>query len=144
MAAQSDYRTVTKAIKELAKRIQSGNTPSLLDTLTPLLYRASSLVFNRSHIPAIMEFSRTDDKGLALPAQEILKEISSRNPEVLEAQVQEMCKDLEEQAPSAKTPDDLGSEEILKACSGFAKKLPEKLPQERKFLQALNAYALYS
>lgn len=144
MAAQSDYRTVTKAIKELAKRIQSGNTPSLLDTLTPLLYRASSLVFNRSHIPAIMEFSRTDDKGLSLPAQEILKEISSRNPEVLEAQVQEMCRDLEEQAPSAKSPDDLGSEEILKACSGFAKKLPEKLPKERKFLQALNAYALYS
>lgn len=144
MAAQSDYRTVTKAIKELAKRVQSGSTPSLLDTLTPLLYRASSLVFNRSHIPAIMEFSRTDDKGLALPAQEILKEISSRNPEVLEAQVQEMCRDLEEQAPSAKTPDDLGSEEILKACSGFAKKLPEKLPKERKFLQALNAYALYS
>jgi sister-chromatid-cohesion protein PDS5 len=144
MAAQSDYRTVTKAIKELAKRIQSGNTPSLLDTLTPLLYRASSLVFNRSHIPAIMEFSRTDDKGLAVPAQEILKEISSRNPEVLEAQVQEMCRDLEEQAPSAKSPDDLGSEEILKACSGFAKKLPEKLPKERKFLQALNAYALYS
>ncbi|GAM35044.1 cohesin-associated protein [Talaromyces pinophilus] len=144
MAAQSDYRTVTKAIKELAKRIQSGSTPSLLDTLTPLLYRASSLVFNRSHIPAIMEFSRTDDKGLAVPAQEILKEISSRNPEVLEAQVQEMCKDLEEQAPSAKLPDDLGSEEILKACSGFAKKLPEKLPKERRFLQALNAYALYS
>uniref|UniRef100_A0A093V0C5 Sister chromatid cohesion protein pds5 n=1 Tax=Talaromyces marneffei PM1 TaxID=1077442 RepID=A0A093V0C5_TALMA len=89
-------------------------------------------------------FSRTDDKGLSLPAQEILKEISSRNPEVLEAQVQEMCRDLEEQAPSAKSPDDLGSEEILKACSGFAKKLPEKLPKERKFLQALNAYALYS
>ncbi|EED12863.1 sister chromatid cohesion and DNA repair protein (BimD), putative [Talaromyces stipitatus ATCC 10500] len=144
MAAQSDYRTVTKAIKELAKRIQSGSTPSLLDTLTPLLYRSSSLVFNRSHIPAIMEFSRTDDKGLAVPAHEILKEISSRNPEVLEAQVQEMCKDLEEQAPSAKSPDDSGSEETLKACSGFARKLPEKLPKERKFLQALNAYALYS
>jgi sister chromatid cohesion protein PDS5 len=144
MAAQSDYRTVTKAIKELAKRIQSGSTPSLLDTLTPLLYRSSSLVFNRSHIPAIMEFSRTDDKGLAISAQEMLKEISSHNPEVLEAQVQEMCKDLEEQAPTAKSPDDLGAEEILKACSGFAKKLPEKLPKERKFLQALNSYALFS
>lgn len=144
MAAQSDYRTVTKAIKELAKRIQSGTTPSLLDTLTPFLYRSSSLVFNRSHIPAIMDFSRTDDKGLALAAQEMLKEISSRNPEVLEAQVQEMCKDLEEQAPTATSPDDVGAEEILKACSGFAKKLPEKLPKERKFLQALNSYALYS
>jgi sister-chromatid-cohesion protein PDS5 len=144
MAAVSDYRTVTKAIRELAKRIQSGNTPSLLDTLTPFLYRSSSLVFNRSHIPAIMEFSRTDEKGLANAAHEMLKEISSRNPEVLEAQVQEMCKDLEMQAPSAKSSDDVGSEEILKACSGFAKKLPGKLPKERKFLQALTNYALYS
>ncbi|KAH8696692.1 putative sister chromatid cohesion and DNA repair protein [Talaromyces proteolyticus] len=144
MAAQSDYRTVTKAVKELAKRIQSGSTPSLLETLTPFLYRSSSLIFNRSHISAIMEFSRTDEKGLANPAQEMLKEISSRNPEVLEAQVQEMCKDLEMQAPSEKSSDDVSVEEILKACSGFAKKLPEKLPKERKFLQALKNYALFS
>jgi sister-chromatid-cohesion protein PDS5 len=144
MAAVSDYRTVAKAIRELARRIQSGNTPSLLDTLTPFLYRSSSLVFNRSHIPAIMEFARTDEKGLANTAHEMLKEISSRNPEVLEAQVQEMCKDLEAQAPSAKSADDTSAEEILKACSGFAKKLPAKLPKERRFLQALMNYALYS
>ncbi|GMF75796.1 unnamed protein product [Aspergillus oryzae] len=103
-----------------------------------------SLVFNRSHIPAIISLSRTDENGLASPAHEMLREISSRNPEVLEAQVQEMCKDLESQAPSAKTSKDTGTEEILKACSGFAKKLPAKLPKERKFFQALVNYALYS
>lgn len=144
MAAASDYRTVTKAIKELARRIQSSSTPSLLDTLTPFLYRASSLVFNRSHIPAIMDFSRTDEKGLANAAHEMLKEVSSRNPEVLEAQVQEMCKDLEAQAPAPDSSEEDNAEEILKACSGFAKKLPEKLPKERRFLQALTNYALYS
>lgn len=143
MAAVSDYRTVTKAIKELARRIQSSNTPSLLDTLTPFLYRASSLVFNRSHIPAIMDFSRTDEKGLANAAHEMLKEVSSRNPEVLEAQVQEMCKDLESQAPGQDSSED-NAEEILKACAGFAKKLPGKLPKERRFLQALTNYALYN
>ncbi|KAL4892298.1 armadillo-type protein [Aspergillus ambiguus] len=144
MAAVSDYRTVIKAIKELARRIQGGNNSPLLDTLTPLLYRCSSLVFNRSHIPAIMSLSRTDENGLAGPAQEMLREISSRNPEVLEAQVQEMCKDLESQAPKASTTADSGTEEILKACSGFAKKLPGKLPKERKFFKALADYALYS
>ncbi|GAD91802.1 sister chromatid cohesion and DNA repair protein (BimD), putative [Paecilomyces variotii No. 5] len=144
MAAVSDYRTVTKALKELAKRIQSGNSPSILDTITPLLYRCSSLVFNRSHIPAIIQLSRSEDKELANTAHEMLKEISSRNPEVLEAQVQEMCRDLEAQAPTSNSADDAGTEEILKACSGFAKKLPSKLPKERKFLQALVNYALYS
>lgn len=146
MGLASDYRTVTKAIRELSKRIQSssGAVASLLETLTPLLYRCSSLVFNRSHIPAIMELSRTDEHGLANPAHEMLREISSRNPEVLEAHVQEMCKDLEAQAPTATKKDDPGAEEIMKACAGFAKKLPSKLPKERKFLLALTNYALYS
>ncbi|KAJ5648095.1 Armadillo-like helical [Penicillium lividum] len=144
MAAVSDYRTVTKAIKELQRRAQSANNSPLLDTITPLLYRSGSLIFNRSHIPAIMNLSRTDENGLANAAQEMLKQISSQNPEVLEAQVQEMCGDLEAQAPSASSAGEAGSEEILKACAGFAKKLPGKLPKERKFHQALANYALYS
>ena len=144
MAAVSDYRTVIKAIKELQRRAQNANNSPLLETLTPLLYRCSSLIFNRSHIPAIMSLSRTDEHGLANAAQEMLKEISSQNPEVLEAQVQEMCKDLQEQAPQASTADEASSEKILKACAGFAKKLPGKLPKDRKFLQALVNYALYS
>ncbi|KAL4916589.1 armadillo-type protein [Aspergillus aurantiobrunneus] len=145
MAVVSDYRTVTKAIKELARRIQSSNNNTILhETLMPLLYRCSSIVFNRSHIPAIMSLSRSDENGLANPAHEMLREISSRNPEVLEAQVQEICKDLEAQAPKAATVSAAGTEEILKACSGFAKKLPSKLPKQRKFFQALVDYALHS
>ncbi|PYH91443.1 sister chromatid cohesion and DNA repair protein [Aspergillus ellipticus CBS 707.79] len=144
MLAESDYRTVIKAIKELSRRLQSSNNTPLLETLTPLLYRSSSLVFNRSHISAIMNISRTDEHGLANPAHEMLREISSRNPEVLEAQVKEMCKDLESRAPTPATTDGAGTEEILKACSGFAKKLPSKLPKDRKFLQALVSYALHS
>lgn len=144
MAAHTDYRTVIKAIKELMRRMQNANNTALFETFVPLLYRSSSLIFNRSHIPAIMSLSRTDENGLANPAHEMLREISSRNPAVLEAQVQEMCKDLESQAPTPTTANDAGTEEILKACSGFAKKLPEKLPKERKFLQALMNHALYS
>lgn len=144
MAAVSDYRTVVKAIRELQRRAQSANNSPLLETLTALLYRSGSLVFNRSHIPAIMSLSRTDENGLANAAQEMLKQISIKNPEVLEAQVQEMCKDLEAQAPKATSAGDASTEEILKACAGFAKKLPAKLPKERKFFQALANYALYS
>ncbi|OAX84292.1 hypothetical protein ACJ72_01334 [Emergomyces africanus] len=146
MAAVSDYRTVTKAIRELSKRIQ-GNasaSTSLLESLIPLVYRSSSLIFNRSHIPVIMDLSRSDELGLGNTAHEMLKETSSQNPEVLEAHVQDMCKDLESHAPSVKQSDEAGVEEILKACAGFAKKLPAKLPTERKFLIALTNYALYS
>ena len=146
MAAISDYRTVTKAIKELSKRIQSNSaaTTTMLESLLPLVYRSSSLIFNRSHIPAIMKLSRTDEHGLGNAAHEMLRETSSQNPEVLEAHVQDMCKDLESQAPSAKHPDNPAVEEILKACAGFAKKLPSKLPTSRSFYVALTNYALFS
>ncbi|KAL1961144.1 hypothetical protein VTO42DRAFT_3089 [Malbranchea cinnamomea] len=146
MAAASDYQTVTKAIKELAKRIQSNNAAptTMLTSLLPLIYRSSSLIFNRSHVPAIMKLSRTDEHGLGNAAHEMLRETSSQNPEVLEAHVQDMCKDLETQAPTATQPDDPAVEEILKACAGFAKKLPSKLPTSRNFYVALTNYALYS
>lgn len=144
MAVESEYRTTLKAIKELSKRIQGSSAPAILDTLTPLLYRCSLLVYNRSHIPSIMEFSRTDENGLSNIAHEMLKEIASRNPEILKSHVQEMCKDLEAEAPSATKKSGSGSEEALKACAGFARKFASEIPKDRKFLVAMTDYALYS
>ncbi|EFR04751.1 sister chromatid cohesion and DNA repair protein BimD [Nannizzia gypsea CBS 118893] len=146
MASASDYRIVARAIRELSNRISSSTsaTTTMLESLLPLIYRSSSLIFNRSHIPWIMKISRTDEHGLGNIAHEILRETSTQNPEVLETHVQEMCKDLESQAPNAQNSDDPGVEEILKACAGFAKKLPAKLPTHKQFQVALTNYAMYS
>ncbi|EGE04276.1 bimD protein [Trichophyton equinum CBS 127.97] len=146
MAAASDYRIVARAIRELSNRILSSTsaTTTMLESLIPLIYRSSSLIFNRSHIPCIMTISRTDEHGLGNIAHEFLRETSSQNPEVLETHVQEMCKDLESQAPNAQKSDDPAVEEILKACAGFAKKLPAKLPTHKQFQVALINYAMYS
>lgn len=146
MDPNSDYRTVIKAIKELTRRLQGTltNSSSVLDTLMQFLYRSASLVYNRSHIPAIIEFSKTNEHNLSNAAHEMLKEISTKNPQVLEAHVQDMCRDLQNAAPSEGNPDEQGWEDLLKACAGFARKLPEKLPKERKFIQAMMRFALYS
>ena len=120
------------------------NAPAgLLDTLVPLLYRTSIVVYNKSHVPAIMEYSRTDERGLASIAHEILKEISSRTPEVLRAHVQEICRILQEQAPSNKKPNDAGAVDDLKACAAFAQKFTKEIPQDRKFVQAMTSFALH-
>jgi sister chromatid cohesion protein PDS5 len=145
MGPQHDYRTVTKAIKELTKRIQTGpaNTQSLLETLTPLLYRCSLLVYNRSHVPAIMDISRTDESGLSETAHEMLKEISARNPEVLKTHIQDLCKDLEANAPTSQAEGAPGAD-TLKACAAFARKYPSEVLKDRKFLTAMTQYALFS
>lgn len=145
IAPDSDYRKVYKAIKEFSKRTDeaTGSTATMLDTLIPLIYRASVLLYNKSHVPAIIEFSRTDEKGLGSTAHEVLKEISSRNPDVFRGYVQEMCKALESEAPTAKKPNGPGAVDELKACAGFAKRFPKDVPTERKFIQSMIGFAQY-
>ncbi|KAI4206328.1 MAG: hypothetical protein LQ346_001153 [Caloplaca aetnensis] len=148
MAPESDYRTVFKAIKEFTKRVVDASASTsasngLLDTLTPLLYRVSLVVYNKSHVPAIMEYSRTDEKSLASTAHEMLREISSRTPEVFKAHVQEICRTLQDEAPSAKKPNDAGAVDNLKACASFAAKFPTEMPKDRKFVLAMSSFALY-
>lgn len=143
---ENDYRTVTKAIKELAKRIREGpaNSQAIIETIQPLLYRCALLVYNRSHVPTIMEISRTDEAGLGEIAHEVLKEISARNPEVLKSHIQALCKELEDSAPSISKSEEIGAPDTLKACAGFARKYPSEVPRDRKFLTALVHFALFS
>lgn len=143
---EHDYRTVTKAIKELIKRIRESpsNLQPLIHSILPLLYRSSVIFYNRSHVPAIMDISRTDGSALGQIALELLQEISARNPEVLKYQIQALCKELEEGAPSMSDAEDVGAANTLKACAGFARKYSNEVPKERKFLSSLVNFALYS
>jgi len=90
-----------------------------------------------------MEFSRDDEHVLSGTAHEVLKEISSKTPEVFKAHIQELCKVIEEQAPTVKKPNEPGAVNTLKACAGFARKFPQDLPKDRKFLQSLTDFALH-
>jgi sister-chromatid-cohesion protein PDS5 len=76
---------------------------SVLETLTPLLYRVSLLCYNKSHVPAIIEFSRTDDKGLGATAHELLKEISTKHPKVFSTHVKDLCRTLENEQRKLRT-----------------------------------------
>ncbi|KAL8676167.1 MAG: hypothetical protein Q9186_007285 [Xanthomendoza sp. 1 TL-2023] len=148
MKADSDYRTVVKAIRELSKRVveispSATASNSLVDTLTSLIYQIGLIVYNKSHVPAIMEYSRTDDKSLAATAHELLRQISSQSPEVLKAHVQEICKILQDEAPTAKKANGTGAVDNLKACASFASRYPKEIPQDPKFRQAMTSFALY-
>jgi sister-chromatid-cohesion protein PDS5 len=144
IALESDFKTVFKAIKEFSKRIETASgVAGTLETLIPLIYRGGSLVYNRSHLPAILEFSRNDTHGLGTTAHEVLNEISKSNPHIFKAQVKELCKLLQEQAPTQTKANDFGSVETLKACAAYARKYPEEIARDRKFTQALVSFAQY-
>ena len=90
-----------------------------------------------------MEYSRTDEKSLAATAHELLREISTRKPEILKAHVQEICMILQDQAPGPKKTNDAGAIDNLKACASYASKFADEIPQDRKFVQAMTSFALY-
>ncbi|KAK6582257.1 hypothetical protein PZA11_004665 [Diplocarpon coronariae] len=150
MAPESDFSTVYKAIKEFQKRLNAApNAPAgLLETLNPIIYRSASLVYNRSHQPVILQYGRTDEHGLAATARDIMKEISDKHPEIFRASVKELCKSLEEQAPSKTKANDAASVDTLRALASFAKeerKEGEKneIDPTTKFTQTLINFALY-
>lgn len=145
MAPESDFSTVHKAIKEFQKRIQSasGAPATLLETIMPIVYRSSSLVYNRSHQPVFLQYSRTDEDGLGATANAVMKEISDKLPEIFQASVKELCKALEEQAPSKTKSNDVGSVDTLKALASFAKSHQKDIPHDRKFVQTLISFASY-
>lgn len=115
----------------------------MLDTLTPILYRVGLIIYNKSHVSAIIDYSQSDEKSLAGIAHEVLQEISSKTPEVLKAHVQAICRSLQDEAPSAKKPNDPSAIENLKACASFASKFVKEIPRDRKFVQAMTNFALF-
>ncbi len=128
--------------KEFTKRIETSS-PGLLDTLTLILYRVSLIIFNKSHVSAIIDYSKSDENSLAGIAHEVLQEVSSKTPEVLKAHVQAICRTLQDEAPTAKKPNDPSAIENLKACASFASKFIKEIPQDRKFVQAMTNFALF-
>lgn len=100
-------------------------------------------MYNKSHVAAIMEYSKTDDKSLAATAHELLREISTRTPEILKAHVQEICMILQDEAPNGKKTNDARAVDNLKACASYASKFADEIPQDRKFVQAMTSFALH-
>ena len=117
----------------------------MIQTLIPIIYRVSLLCYNKSNVPAIIDYSRTDEKGLGSAAHEVLKEISSKHPKVFSTHVKELCKALESESPTADTPNPPGAVQDLKACAGFAKEFPKELllKGSRKLVQSFVNFAMY-
>lgn len=131
--------------KELRKRISEkfGSSAAMMETLLLLLYRASLLIYNKSHISAVLDISRAEDHPLSQTAQEVLKDMSTQHPEVFKAHVSELCRLLQDHSPTAGKPNDPGALDTLKACAAFANRYPKEMPQDRKFLQSISNYAMY-
>ncbi|KAI5465779.1 armadillo-type protein [Mariannaea sp. PMI_226] len=143
IGSDSDFKTVRRAINELIAKIQASSAAACLDTLIPLLYRSSPLMFNRSHLATIMDYSKNDKDGFSAVAHEILNDISQRNPDLFKAHSENLRKEIVDQVPSESRANDPAVVDIIKAYSSYAKRYPKDITYDRKFIQVLMDYSLY-
>ena len=90
-----------------------------------------------------MEYSTTDENSLGSTAHEVLREISTHTPEVLKAHIKEICRLIQEEAPTVVKPNSSGAVDGLKACASFARRFPKELPKDRKFEQAMLRFTMH-
>jgi sister-chromatid-cohesion protein PDS5 len=142
---ESDYKRVVNALKELRKRLEQApsDIAATGDTVILFLRSASLLIYNKSHVPAIMDFARTDQQGLGHAANEILKEIATRSPTIFKAHVKELCETLKQQAPTATSANDISAVDSLKACAGFSRRFPKEMLADRDFYKAMTKMAMH-
>lgn len=128
------------------KRLETGLQASVLQTMKNVLYAGAGLIYNKSHVPGIVEFSRripsSRDVDLREVAHEVLREISSKNPTVFKAHLKTLCSILQEQSPSKGGSVESSIVDTMKACAQFAKLHQKEFPQDRKLFQALVGYVL--
>ncbi|KAH6897019.1 armadillo-type protein [Thelonectria olida] len=142
IGSDSDFKTVRRAINELINKVSASSAATCLDTLIPLLYRSSSLMFNRSHLATIMDYSKNDKEGLSAVAHEILNDISQRNPDLFKAHSENLRKEIVKQVPAESRPNDPAVVDILKAYSSYSKRYPKDITYDRAFIQVLMDYSL--
>ena len=141
-AAQSDWARIRKSIKEICRRVEDSQ-PAVLGTITHMLCRCSLLVYNRSNLPSFFHFARTNEKGLAAAAHEVIKEISQVQGQVFHTLLKQQIETLIADKPSVDKPHGPGVVQDLKACSRFAVNYPQKVPNEPSLFNALMAYVKY-
>ncbi|KAJ9425171.1 sister chromatid cohesion protein PDS5 [Fusarium oxysporum] len=125
IASDTEYLHVRRAIKELIAKVQGNpGSASCLDTLIPLIYRAGSLMYNRSHLATIMDYSKNDKAGFSTAHSDNLR------------------KEIISQAPSGSQPNEPAVVDILKAYSSYSKRYPQEITYDKKFIQVLMDYAL--
>lgn len=143
IGSDADFLTVRRAIMELIQKLQSGSAATTLDTIIPLLYRSSCIMFNRSHLATIMDYSKSDKGGYAAVAHAVLNDISQRNPDLFKAHSDELRKDIIDLTPTDSRPNDPSVADMLKAYSSYAKRYPKDINHDKAFTQTLVNYALF-
>ncbi|RCK67573.1 Sister chromatid cohesion protein PDS5 [Candida viswanathii] len=148
ISSDSDFNTIRNSMKELlnklgdAKNIRLENekfgitTTEMCETFKLLLLRASPLIYNRSNIEDLINYSKDSSNEYYTAANALLEQISSIIPDVFKSHLRSLTNLVVDQRDQI-----INKSNALKTIYHFVKKYPDSFPKEISFMEALKKLA---
>lgn len=149
ISPDSDFKVVKNSINEILTKLGNPknlkaadekshvSTSDMVSTFKALLYRSSVILYNKSNVEELVNYSKNSDHEWHSISNEILSNISSVNPAVLTSQISSLVGCIRD-----RTLDSHTRVNYLKATYKILKKCPDFYPEDQDFEQTLQAYCL--
>ncbi|KAG4304091.1 hypothetical protein PORY_002455 [Pneumocystis oryctolagi] len=137
MNLSNDYKQIQKSQKEFLKRIEQ-NSSILVGTFKSLIFKISPILYNKSVISPIIEYTRFNKSVLADAARELLKEISSVQPSVYKAHIEAISSLIKEHDSESS----VSCTDTLKVYAQFIASFPQDISVDSKLLKAFISFSL--
>lgn len=148
ISPESDYMTVKNSMKELLTKLtnsknirleeerSNASTTDMVSNFKLLLYRSSLILYNKSNITELINYSKDIDHEWHDCANELLDHISSNIPDVFKYNIDDFVNSVVEKDPN------VSPKTTLKTIYHFVKKFPNLYPSQQEFSDALKELCL--
>ncbi|CAI5757995.1 unnamed protein product [Candida verbasci] len=146
ISSESDFGTIKNSMKELITKLSDPanirlenegkstiTTKDMLYNIKLLVYRGSPVIFNRSNVEKLIEYTKNLDN--ATIANELLEQISLINPDVFKYHLRSLIDLVVGESNESKA-------NLLKTIYHFIKKYQDLYPQEISFNESLKRLAI--
>lgn len=153
ISPESDYNTIKNSMKELLNKLTNAknirledersnvSTTDMVSNFKILLYRASVILYNKSNMTELINYSKDSKHGWNCAANEILENVSVLIPEVLKFHVNSLTDILINAEGIIDRDSEFSISNNLRTIYHFIKRFPDLFPTDLNFTESLKSLA---
>ena len=153
ISPESDYNTIKNSMKEILNKLTNAknirlddersnvSTTDMVSNFKILLYRASVILYNKSNMTELINYSKESKHEWNCSANEILENVSVLIPEVLKFHVNSLTDILKKNEPIINRDSESSISNNLRTIHHFIKRFPDLFPTDLNFTESLKTLA---
>ncbi|CUM53820.1 uncharacterized protein AC631_00245 [Debaryomyces fabryi] len=154
ISPESDYNTIKNSMKELLNKLTNAknirledeksnvSTTDMVSNFKLLLYRASVILYNKSNMTELINYSKESKHEWNSAANEILENVSVLIPDVLKFHVSNLTEILVNDEGIINKDSEVSISNNLRTIYHFIKKFPDLFPSDLNFTESLKSLAV--